>query len=183
MKNKSLIFLLVLISCASFEVKKDYDESYDFSQLNKYSLIANGKLSLEENSLIGQRVREAIDAELRNKGFEPTTSTDADFLITVEYWERQYIDSGNVSVGLGAGTFNQSMYGTWGLGYGVPRVREQDTLAIRMYNSKNNHEIWQGRAVGNIKNGKTKKNQEQFSKAVHRILEHFPPGYRPKNDL
>ena len=171
-----LCLIIALGGCSSFSVKRDYEPKFDFTKLKTYSLREGLGTSIDKDTLLGQRVTEAVHLQLQRKGFRQVAKEQADFVIGIEYWEREYVEPGRVSlgIGMGSGGYNRP-YSGWGLGYGIPRVTEQDTLAIRIYDASTNKEIWQGVASGSLDRKKPAQTSEQIHKAVAEIFEKFPP--------
>lgn len=170
------LVLTFLASCSAFDVKRDYAPEFDFTTLKTYDLLGEGPgTRIDPNSLIGSRVSEAVTYQLKQKGFELTTRDKADFLVGIEYWEREYVVPGRVGVGVGVTTGSYPTYGSWGLGYGIPQVREQDILGIRIYSAKSKQEIWQGVAIGIIDRNNPVKTIARIREAVFEIMQPFPP--------
>ena len=173
-----LAVLLALASSAfSREVTVDYDHHADFSQYKTYSW---AKVETP-NSLCDDRVQEAIDKELENKGL------------------KQVHANGDVSVVAVGITREKPMLRTfydgfdgwlWG-GFADATTTLEDykdgTLVVDMFDSNTKKLIWRASA-SDVLSDKPEKNIKELEKAVHKMFEGFPPkgtkvGALPKAEV
>lgn len=146
------------------EVSVDYDHHLDFSQYKTYSW---AKVETP-NSLWDDRVKEAIDKELENKGL------------------RQVPSGGDVSVVAAAITREKPTLRTiydgfdgwiWG-GFADATTTVEDykvgTLVVDMFDSNTKKLIWRASA-SDVLSDKPDKNIKELEKSVHKMFEGFPP--------
>ena len=180
------LLLVVLGSLCMFvlseEIVRDYDRSFDFSQLKTYRwmelkhrllLRANPQATSQvSDEQIDQIIRSAVDEQLKKRGFVLTAETKADFLVS-------YFAVGELEIG---GTFYDSAptgnlpYNHWRPFYQPgtdTRMNSKGTLTIDIVNPENNQLLWRGQATDTIK--RTKDLEKVTKKAAKKILSKFPP--------
>lgn len=174
----SLFSAVVFTGCSSVYVNTDYDESVDFSRLKTYAWqhetqpqTGNPRI---DNDLIDNRVRAAVDAELRAKGFVPAENREeADVLVAYFIDFKQRIGGSSISFGIGAGTYNR--YG--GIGYDTSvSDYEEGHLTIDIINPATDKNIWRG--VGrrtSYESSDPKRITRVINDSVSKILKKFPP--------
>ena len=187
---RPLILVLAVVSagCSSIEVNHDYDPKANFAGLKTYEWLKEpqkptGDPRIDGNTILENRIHEAVDKELAARGFKKVTS-DADFFVAyhVSLDKRRSVQTLNSYYGYGPG---------WGYGYGAsyrpgygagaPRTYvyeyEEGTLILDIVDPKNNQLIWRGSAQDEVHfRSSPEKDQAQLSEAVHLMLETFPPS-------
>src|SRR5687768_9847361 len=136
MKRLLCAWLLSLLAACAVNTTQDYDPSFDFSKLRTYAWQAPTQHGTQNNTLIDDRIRRAVDAELSKKSYQKTDDTArADFYVTYHYTIQDRLDRDRYagpSVGVGVGGGSRGTFG--GIGIGIPigneRTYEQDTLSI-----------------------------------------------------
>jgi hypothetical protein len=88
--------LLLVPVGADAQVRVDYDRQQDFRQFRTFdvaieSLVRADGEADEQNTLTASRLRRAINGELRDRGFEPTSS-NADLLVQVSARDRERVE-------------------------------------------------------------------------------------------
>lgn len=165
-----LVLLFFLASCGSVYVSKDYKESYDFTSLKTYRWLDK---SNEEDALIRNRVRTAVDIQLKGKGYVVSKSADPDFVVDYDYLEPPYDRRAGVSTGVGLGLGSNGL-STIGVGFGSGHRVQSEKLAIKVLSSSL-EELWVGRASEQLKSDEPSETTENFNHVVKEILQHFPP--------
>lgn len=165
--------LLGITACSSIPVKRDYDTSTDFQRLKTYAW----KSADESNdSLVGMRVRKAVNAVLAQKGFQPAKADGADFWVDYQHVVERETDSERVRTGIGLGGGSGGMFGSVGLGVGMgSQVREREVLAIDILDGTTGKVIWQGSAEKTLTDENPDRSAEKVNAAVKAILLKFPP--------
>jgi len=183
----AVLGLLLLSGCNTLTVRTDYDTHYDFSGLETYAWL-EGKAPSNDirinNSLIINRVVNAVNSNLEFKGYTQVDKDKADFYVN---WfggiqnkiRQQTIDS----------YYNHSNYdtGSWGHGDHWPGyVRtysfeyQEGTLIIDVADSKSKQLIWRGTGQKYLEEKETpEKITESINQIVTGILSSFPPAKRP----
>jgi len=173
--------LLVVVGCSGISVTSDYDPAVDFTRLKAYAwrdaaqtTVADGPM----NTLTHARVREAVDATLRARGYTPASATaSADFLVTYRAAITREIEAGSGYVGAGYGW--RYGYGGMGTSYRAgPELRtyHRGTLVIDLVDPRVKALIWQGTASAELHENRTPEEREaRIREAVGKIFEQFPP--------
>ncbi len=151
-------------SCSSLSTDFDYDTSFDFAGLHTYAWIDK-----QDNSLDMKRVREAVDATLRARGFQPTESRP-DFQVAAHVSTKdrlRVVDWG----------YTYHPRGYWYGGRDVDVYQyEEGTLILDVIDPGQSELIWRGTASKTIDRGWTPlERDEEAREAVRALLEKFPP--------
>ena len=176
MKAIHAFFVLFLIgftvSCASiYDVKYDFDQQANFADLKTFDWMpVPEKAGI--NSLVVQRVKKAVNAELQAKGLM-MTSNNPDFIIAqhlrkkdkVQFTDREY----------GPGYRGGSDRPNWVSSYEYV----EGSLILDFVDANSKKMIWQGAAKAEVQNIDTpEKCEKLIHEAVQEILKNFPP--KPK---
>jgi hypothetical protein len=152
-----LIAVSLMTACASTtNIQSDYDHSVDFSQFKTYGYYTPmGIENPNYSSLLGQMFRDAIDAQMKPKGY--VLSDNPDLLINVsarmqdKTQVRTYSDP---MYGGGYYGYRGGMYNTWGgYGYGTSTHVSQyteGTVNIDMVDIDQKRMVWEGVAIGRV---------------------------------
>jgi len=175
-----LLFCAVLLAagCSSVSVSHDFDSKVDFANLRTYSWIAAPKLNpestsvsiqkeLETNSLVGGRVKRAVNQQLAAKGLRETTQ-DPDFLVAFHTGVQDKTDVQSWGYG----------YGYWGMrGGGVSTINYQEgTLILDFIDPKTKDLIWRGVGTKVLSRSTSpEKSEKTINTAVEEILKKYPP--------
>ena len=181
-----LLLPAVFISaCSNIRVEQDYNENTDFNKLKQYAWQSDkqpktGDVRID-NSLLNNRIREAIDEELAGKNQRKVARGKADYLLAYHYTIRekdQYDSSGvRTGIGIGVGSGHRGGYGGVQFGFG-DRSREYDEgeLTIDMLDPGNGQIIWRGVASRKIVNQSDPvERNKRVRETVSAILGKFPP--------
>ncbi|HED18924.1 MAG TPA: DUF4136 domain-containing protein [Gammaproteobacteria bacterium] len=179
--------LFLLTGCSTLSVWSDYDTHYDFSTLKTYAWLAGEPPSNDvriNNSLIINRVVNAVNSNLESKGYKLVDKDKADFYVNwfggIENKIRQEtINSYYGHLGYG--------FGEWGHGgYSPGYIRtysyeyQEGTLIIDIADSKSKQLIWRGTGQEYLETKETpEKITADINQTVSGILSSFPPGNRP----
>ena len=98
MKRKLLlcwVFVAAVGGCTSPKVGYDFDRGVDFSAYHTYAWVPGAQEATRDrrldSSLIDSRIRAAIDAQLRSKGYSSTADVKPQFLVAyhvgMKVWE------------------------------------------------------------------------------------------------
>ena len=184
MKILKQVFLVVFIliylqACSGITVSQDYEQAYDFSALKTYSWKANDNndYGLEDNDLVDNRIREAIENELSAKSFTQIDTGKPDFYVSYHVTIEKKVSSSNVSGGVSIGRSSRGRYGSVGMGTGTSaRVYDQGTLLIDFTDEVNDKLIWRGISTQSVSDHlEPGESKVIINETVEKILQQFPP--------
>jgi hypothetical protein len=175
-----VIFILIFLqACSGITVSQDYEQGYDFSTLKTFSWKANdnNEYGLEDNDLVDNRIREAIESQLSAKSFTRVDTGKPDFYVSYHVTIEQKVSSSNVSGGVSIGRSSRGRYGSIGMGTGsAPRVYDQGTLLIDFTGSANDKLIWRGISTQSVSDHlEPGESKVIINETVEKILQQFPP--------
>ena len=197
----SSLAVVALTSCASIQVRSDYDHQASFRQLATYSWVDSepgvGGHPAFGGPLVERRIRGVVDTELARRGYRKVTSDPYDFQIAYHvvaeeratayssygygpyYGSRPYYGHHR----FGGRHYGRHGYGLsygsgYGLGYGSSYLREylEGTIILDIIDARSGELIWRGWAKGELAaNPKPEQVHEYIKKAVREVLDEFPP--------
>ena len=159
------VAVLVLGGCASsMNVSTDYDRAANFAPLKTYSWRVEQQLP---NPLNAQRLVDAIDANLKAKGFTKVES-GGDMTVTYHAATDKSVDVQSFQSG--------GAYSCWGGCMTSTTVTPVTlgTLIVDIVDTKSNKMLWRGSASDTV-SGDPKENEAKIQEGVHRMFEKFPP--------
>jgi len=179
----TLIMVTLVAACASSTtIHSDYDHSIDFSQYKTYGYYSPmGIENPNYSSLLGGMFRDAIDAQMKPRGY--VLSNNPDILINVsarlEDKTRVTTTSDPMMYGGGYYGYRGGMYDPWGgYGYGTSTHVSQyteGTVNIDMVDVKQKRMIWEGIAIGRVNEKKKNENlREDIRVGVAEMFENYP---------
>jgi Domain of unknown function (DUF4136) len=174
-KNPLPLALLALVlaspGCSSMRIRTDYDPQADFAALHTYAWAppTPGKRDLRVSDLTVERIHQAVDDVLRQKGYELASTGEPDFRIGYDVVIESKTDVRTMP----------SFYGPGWWGYGSDVYVDQyrsGTLILQIRNGHTGREIWRGSAEARVDEGASPEERtKRVHEAVTKILEHFPP--------
>jgi len=178
MKTISLL-LVLFVSGISVSFARPYDVTYDYDKnVNFANLKTYGWMPVPENggveSFVVQRVKNAVNAELKAKGLT-MTSNNPDFLIAEHLGKKDKVQVDNWGYGYGA------RGGYRGGGYGAPAAvstyeYQEGSLILDFVGGQSKQLIWRGSAKAEVQNvSSPKKSEKVINKAVKMMMKKFPP--------
>jgi len=185
--KKTFIFVmllssLVLFGCTTFDIASDYDETYNYEKLKTYAWYPGLKLDIGDGRVDDQtleiRIKRAVESELNQKGYRKVEYGNEDFLL-------------GYNAALNKPLYRDKLYDFSVKEYGTMRVIYQEkseyshptydrgSLIIDVIIPDNGEIVWRGSAQANIQIDyvSTEKKKKRLKKAVHQILNNFPPKY------
>lgn len=168
MKIYSLLFIIsafFITSCSTVRVTHDFDRGTDFNAYKTYNFHQKGIEKLELNDLDKRRIVQAIDNEMKAKGFTKV-ETSPDLLLNVLASSKEKINIDNGYYGWGYGPY-------WGSPSRVYQYTS-GTIIVDIVDDKNNKLIWQGAGSG-LNVSDLERKAEDIPDAVAEILAKFPP--------
>jgi uncharacterized protein DUF4136 len=171
-KLLTLLLCALLAACSSVHVATDHDPDADFSRLRTWAWLPRTAPQdpILENSLVTNRIRRAIEAELAAKGFRHGEGK-SDFLVGFETASRDEVDV-TTWPSWCCGGFRRR-WGAWGHDVTVTRYT-RGTLVVGVLDAASKDLLWRGTAsrVLTEESG----GEEQVSELVAELLEDFPPS-------
>jgi len=164
-----LFFFGFTISCSPvYDVKYDFDRQTNFSGLKTFDWMqATEKPGA--NSLIIQRVKNAVNAELQAKGLT-MTSNNPDFLIAEYHGKKDQVQISDWGYG------RSHRYGYSPVGVSVYEF-EEGSLILDFVDPQTRKLIWRGSAKAQIDSVDTPEKKEKLiNAAVNEILKKYPPS-------
>jgi hypothetical protein len=170
-----VLFLIGLtVSCASiYGVKYDFDQQANFADLKTFDWMpVPEKAGI--NSLVVQRVKKAVNAELQAKGLM-MTSNNPDFLIAQHLGKKDKVQV--TDWGYGYGHYGRYRGGDWGSNSVSTYHYEEGSLILDFVDAKSKKMIWRGAAKAKVQNADTpEKSEKLINEAVKEILKKYPPS-------
>lgn len=173
------VFLGMLAGCSSVDVKTDFDPDVDFSQYKTYGWVGNGGViegsELAKYPLVAKRVKESIDRNLRDRGFQMVNDPEtADFAVVIHAGTQEKMQVTNYG-----GSYGYYWYDPWWGPYGGQTdvsYYTEGTLVIDFVDVANKELAWRGMGTQIVKNyGSPEDAQKAIDKIVDRILQGYPP--------
>jgi hypothetical protein len=162
-----LVLLLALASSAvvrAQNVRVDYDTNLDFSQFKTY---AWEKGTPAKNTLWDQRIRDGVDKEMIEKGFQKVElSANPDLVVLYHAALGEQTELNTMGMGWGA---------RWG-GRGTTSVDKIPTgqVTIDIGDAKTKKLAWMGTARDTLSNN-PQKDEKNLNKALDKMFKKFPP--------
>jgi hypothetical protein len=130
---------LMLASCAPVRVNSYVGRDVDLRRYHTYAwapadTFSTGDARLDNNTFFSERVQQAVDGQLRHKGFEKVGEGPPDFVIHYHARIGQRIDSGEFDAG-------QQVCDAGGC---RPSVYDAGTLLIDFIDARSNQLMWRG---------------------------------------
>ena len=153
-------------------VQTDFDHKKDFSQYKTYSW----QEIKPANSLWDSRIKSAVDAQLKTKGWTPVDSGGDVAIVAVKMTKTQKrLDT--FYDGFGGG-WGWRRFGGFDDSFGDSTTVENDykegTLVIDLYDAKSKQLIWRGSAEETLSD-KASTNKKNLDKGVVKMFRMFPP--------
>ena len=160
-----ILSLSILMSgCTVINVDYDYDAGFDFSNLSRYSWLEMPVDFPVANFSI-QRVKTAIDQQMKEKGFDLTTGSD-DFLLSLQGY-KDTVRQSSQRTGASRVTGERS----------VNEQYQHGMFTLTIIDTKTDRRIWQGHAKGVVApNLSTEDRVKKTNGVVAKLLANFPPS-------
>jgi hypothetical protein len=160
--------LLAAAALLPQQVQTNYMPGTDFSKYKTYHWTAVEGGGIHPNQIVDAEIKEAVDKQLAEKGFNKTDDHQADLAVTYQVAvdkERQWN-----GMGMGGGP-------RWGgMTTATSTTISVGTIVLDFYDAGAKQLVWQGHATKAIDPGSNQeKNQKNLDKAMKKLLKDFPP--------
>ena len=165
-----LVLSLMLTGGMAFgmNVKTDYDRSFDFGKLRTFTFREQRRLDgnvLQRNTLVDNRIREALKSDLESRGFRYQPDGRADFVIAYYARERERAEVEPIGYGM-------PYRWRWGWGPTVwTHYYTQGSVVVDFIEPGSNQLIWRGRVTDTV-NG-LDQSDKQIDKGARELVKHF----------
>jgi len=175
------MILALMTACASStKIHSDYDHSVDFSQYKTYGYYSPmGIENPNYSSLLGQMFRDAIDVQMKQRGYVKSNNPDVLFNVSARMEDKTRVTTTQNPGMYGGGYYGYrgGMYDPWGgYGYGTSTHVSQyteGTVNIDMVDPRLKRMLWEGVAIGRV-NDKNDNLREDVMKGVAEMFEGYP---------
>jgi len=173
-------FALMTACASSTKIQSDYDRSVDFSQYKTYGYYSPmGIENPNYSSLLGQMFRDAIDVQMKQRGYVKSSNPDVLFNVSARMEDKTRVTTTSDPMMYGGGYYGYrgGMYDPWGgYGYGTStHVSQytQGTVNIDMVDPRLKRMLWEGVAIGRVQE-KNKNLREDVMTGVAEMFEGYP---------
>ena len=175
--RRLLCWLLVaapIAGCASPKIGYDFDRSANFSGYHAYAWTPGSQAPTSDqrldNSLIDARIRTAIDAQLRSKGYTAAAEEKPQFLVAYHVGLKDLITGASTQNYIG-----DRAHGTYTTLSDI-RSYKEGTLLIDIVDAASNQLVWQATALAEVEEGLSPtERDDRINGIVRAMLSHFPP--------
>ena len=176
-----LITFALMTACASStKIHSDYDHSVDFSQYKTYGYYSPmGIENPNYSSLLGQMFRDAIDIQMKQRGYVKSSNPDVLFNVSARLEDKTRVTTTSDPMMYGGGYYGYrgGRYDPWGgYGYGTStHVSQytQGTVNIDMVDPRMKRMLWEGVAIGRV-NEKNDNLREDVMTGVAEMFAGYP---------
>ena len=174
----AMLGIALLAGCSSYDIKYDYDVDSNFAAYKTYNWIprtiseasGSAKTAIQSNSLLDERIRKAVDAQMQAKGFT-LDEANPDVMVVYHTGAENKIDVTDWGY-----TYAGSYWGG-GLGRSVDVYQyTEGTLIVDMVATDNKKLVWRGSATGVVDPSSSPEQREaRINDVIGRIFEKYPP--------
>lgn len=165
-----LVFALILVlhylaGCSAvYDVKDEYDSTYNFRQLKYYDFVPI-KIDSQDETVNIKTIKIVVNNNLKSKGYRQEAATP-DFIIAIRFDTQQVLAEPPDPYTLAYSPYTAP----------PKRYREKGKLVLEFSDPMDQHLIWRGYAIADLSGEKTSEQvQIIIDEAVNRVLERFPP--------
>ena len=173
-------FALMTACASSTNIQSDYDRSVDFSKYKTYGYYSPmGIENPNYSSLMGQMFRDAIDVQMKQRGYVKSSNPDVLFNVSARLEDKTRVTTTSDPMMYGGGYYGYrgGRYDPWGgYGYGTStHVSQytQGTVNIDMVDPRMKRMLWEGVAIGRV-NDKNDNLREDVMTGVAEMFAGYP---------
>lgn len=192
--NRAVFALLAIIpltlavtGCSTMTSHSDYDTSADFASLRTYSWAPGqqplvGDPRIDNNTLLDQRVRQAVDTVLSSRGYLKVDS-NPDFWVSYSAAIQEKISTTTIpSYGYSTpyvtpyGGVHYNYAGAWSTGTTAVTSYDEGTLVVDVADAKTKRLIWRGTVSDATDPSRSPDKKKQvIDTAISKVFAEFPP--------
>ena len=164
----TISFVLLFTGCSTLRVSVDYDETYNFNDAKNVVVVHEHKES--ENTLINDRIINALNNTLESKKYVKTSQKEADlvFVFYTDVKDKTQVNTEYISMGRRY-RFGSMMTSTSTYEY------TEGSIVIDALHPKTKKIVWRGVGTKELNENYTPKEKtECINKLIHKIMEKFP---------
>ncbi len=165
-----IMSVLIFLGCSSLRVNVDYDPSYTFVQQQSFAIVHNEKEG--ENTLLNDRITNALEQELKNKGYVKAKKDKADmvFVFHTDVQSKTDIHTDYVRVG-----YRGYRYGGGMVAQTSTYTYTKGTLIIDALTSKNKKIVWRAVTTDVLSQHDTPQERTLYiNRVVKKTMKEFP---------
>ena len=172
---------LLLVACRDDgpDVSYNFDKNSDFSKFRTYAWVPL-RNDPRIDSLRGEQIKAAVDAEIAKKGLVKTEADTADLYLAYQAASEKQTQftSYKTDWGLGPGWSGGNLHSAvGGVTTGQMSTIYTGQLALDIYDRRNHWLIWRGIANKTIDiDASQTKQQRNLERAVRKLLKNYPPS-------
>jgi hypothetical protein len=169
------IFLVAVSACSTGpQLRSDYDPSVDFGQYQTFGFVRlTGTDQAQYQTLVTQHFKNALREQMQARGYQ-YTETNPDLLVNfnAKLSEKMQVTS-QPSAGM---YYGYRGYGAWGSYGSYTQVRQytQGTVNVDLVDAKKGQLVWEGVAVGTVKESDKEQIGQRIANVVALIMEQYP---------
>lgn len=180
-----LLSFLLITGCSTLSVNSDYNPEYNYSQIKSYAWLKGEKPSEDariNNTLIINRVKNAISTEMAERGLKETESGTPDIYVNWLGGIKDKIRQETINQYYGPMWYGYPYGGYWPSYSQTYNVEYQEgTLIIDILDGKTKALIWRGTGQDYVDENKTPEEiTSAINEAVKQIMATFPPPEKKK---
>lgn len=170
------VLACALLACATTPtVNIDSDPSAQFGSYRTYSWLGKPE---GPSPLVQQRIVDAIDAQLRAKGWTQADNGDVSVAAHVATSQKHTLDTFYSGAGYGGWGWRRGWGGGMGTSTTTVRTYDVGTLVVDMFDTRNKQAIWRGTASQTVPSSPEKVNAA-IRAGIDKMFSGFPPGSAP----
>jgi hypothetical protein len=176
--------LILAAGCAGQHITTDYSPATSFSQFRTFALVSPPDTAAAQR-LLDQRVSNAVQAQLAEKGLTQTDRANADLFVGYGMVDKTHKEVYTYRDGWGWGGGWGWRYYRWGVSWPMTAQRRVDTytdgtVVVNLVNAKTKQVVWQGEVadVVNLPVGNPVSATKQIDGAVAKLFAKYPPQTR-----
>lgn len=174
----AICFSLLITGCASTpQIYTNFEKEVDFNQYKSFSFYNPVEEKKQAyTTLVGKEIRNAITKELKARGL--TEAKEGDLKISFNIYTKEKIQTTTTPAMHGSALSYRGRYGyTYGMHYPSETWINQyteGTLNIDLVDRVQKQLIWEGAAVGRLKDQMPEDIDKVINEVVHSILAEYP---------
>ncbi len=164
-----LLFSMLMMTLTAFaeDVSTDYDHKVDFSRYKTYTWIHPPMIA---DALMRQRVEDAINRQLQEKGLRLVTSPErAELGVVVNAATKEKRTLQTLYDGFPGGW----AWNGWGTATTVENTYEVGTLVVDLFDMETKRVVWRGVGTATLSD-KPEKNEKKIDQVAEKMFKHFP---------